>query len=296
MRVPDRADAGDLVAVVVWVAFLAIGWIANLIKKSRERKADAEWETEWTEPAATGAGQQRENARREAEAEAARQRAAREERVRAIREREARAQADAERARHVVARPRADLRPLPLSGHVARSEHRGYDAGPVAVAVDEREQVEAVAAGGRRPVARARRVAPVGGESAGQLEREPVVREQDVGEPPRCLGLAAVQPRQLGDRDAGHGHHPARVSPGLAPSGELGDQPLRVGRRFGVVPELGRPDDRAPLVEGHHPVLLSGDAESAHLGRAPVYRSPSTTRTILRSSISPSSCTNSCRL
>ena len=40
-----------------------------------------------------------------------------------------------------------------------------------------------------------------------------------------------------------------------------GDSVLYVGGRFGVVPELGRPDHLALDVEDHHPVLLGSDRD-----------------------------------
>ena len=55
------------------------------------------------------------------------------------------------------------------------------------------------------------------------------------------VGLAAVQPRQLGDRERGDRHAAARRRPRRGAARQLLQQPAGVGRRLGVVPELGRP-------------------------------------------------------
>jgi len=55
------------------------------------------------------------------------------------------AQAEAERGRHVVPRAGADDRATPPTRLVHGPEHRGEQRRPVAVGVDEREQVGAVA-------------------------------------------------------------------------------------------------------------------------------------------------------
>ena len=108
--------------------------------------------------------------------------------------------------------------------------------------VDDREEVLAIAILARAEVAGTRRVAAIGDELAGQPVRQPVVRQADAREARPRVGLGAVQPRQLRDRERGDRHRAARVGPRRrAP--ELLDQPARVGCRFGVVPELGGPDD-----------------------------------------------------
>ena len=53
-------------------------------------------------------------------------------------------------------------------------------------------------------------------------------------------GSLAVQPRQLRDRERGDRHRAARRAPTLPSSPSCSTQPLRVGRRLGVVPELRR--------------------------------------------------------
>ncbi len=143
----------------------------------------------------------------------------------------------------------------------AGAEHRGDGRGPVPVGVDDRQEVVAVATVCRRPVPGARGVAAVGRQAAGHPEGQPVVRQHDVGQPRPRLRLATVQPRELGDREAGHGDQPAGLGPRLPATGELVDQPCRVGGRFGVVPQLGRPDHVAVFVERDQPVLLPGDAD-----------------------------------
>ena len=77
------------------------------------------------------------------------------------------------------------------------------------------------------------------------FQREPVVRQADAREARPRVGLGAVQPRELRDRERGDRHRAARVRPRVRSSSCL-TQPLRVGRRLGVVPELGRPHDRRP--------------------------------------------------
>ena len=166
-----------------------------------------------------------------------------------------------ERPGHVVAGARRDESPSPLTGDSGGSEHRRHHRRPVAIGIDDRQQVVAVGLGCGRPVAGARGIASVGDHPAGHLQRQPVVRQEDAGQPLPRLRFTAVQPRQLGDREAGDGDEAARLGPTPAPPGELTDQPRRVRRRFGVVPQLCRPDDVVALVEGDHPVLLPGDAD-----------------------------------
>ena len=168
---------------------------------------------------------------------------------------------EAQRGRHVVARTRGDDRGVPGPGVVERSEDLGDDREPVPLAVHDPQQVPAVGALVGRPVARPRRVAAVGREPAGQAPREPVVGQQHPGQPGPVLRLAAVQPRQLRHREGRHRHAAAGLRPrGRAPI-ELLDQPACVGRGLRVVPELGRPDDLAGGVHGHHAVLLAGDGD-----------------------------------
>ena len=180
----------------------------------------------------------------------------------------ARPHPQAQRRRHVVARPRGDDRGVPGPGVVERSEDLGDDRVPVPLAVDDPQQVPAVGALVGRPVARPRRVAAVGREATGQAPREPVVGQQHPGQPRPVLRLAAVQPRQLRHRERGDRHAAAGLRPrGRAPV-ELLDQPARVGRGLRVVPELGRPDDLAGGVHGHHAVLLAGDGDRRDRGPA----------------------------
>ena len=150
-----------------------------------------------------------------------------------------------ERGGHVVARARGDDGAPPLPGPIERTEDLGHDGRPVAVAVDDAEQVEPVGACRRRPVAGARGVATIGDEAVGEAERQPVMGQHDVGETLPRRRLLAVQPRQLGDREAGHGHRAARRRPRRRATVEVVEQPRRVGRRLGVVPQLGRADHLA---------------------------------------------------
>ena len=53
----------------------------------------------------------------------------------------------------------------------------------------------------------------------------------------------------------------------LLAAAEAFDQRGVLGRGFGVVPQLGRPDDLAMLVQDHKAMLLSTDAERPHRHR-----------------------------
>ena len=88
----------------------------------------------------------------------------------------------AERGGHVVAgararRPRSDPNAAVVPARSVGPSTRGSRAAQSTVGVDDREQVEPVLAGRRGEVAGARRVAAVGDELAGELPREPVVRQ-----------------------------------------------------------------------------------------------------------------------
>jgi hypothetical protein len=89
------------------------------------------------------------------------------------------------------------------------------------------------------------------------------VREQHPGKAIEVVGLAPVEPRQLADRERRHRHRAARLHPRFR-AAQLLDEPLRVVRRLGVVPELGRTDDLRGVVEGDETVLLSGDGHRDH--------------------------------
>jgi hypothetical protein len=84
------------------------------------------------------------------------------------------------------------------------------------------------------------------------------VREQHPGEAVEVLRLAPVEPRELADGERRHRHGAARLDPRFR-AAELLDEPLRVVRRLGVVPELGRSDHLGSVVEGDEAVLLGGD-------------------------------------
>ena len=174
-----------------------------------------------------------------------------------------------QRGRHVVAGAGGDDRAAGTPDGLGRPDHVGQAARPVLLTVDDAEQVEPPLVLGRRPVAGTRRVAAVGHEAAREVERQPVVREQDVADAVEVVGLLAVQPRQLRDRERRRRDRPARPGPGLAPT-ELLDEPVGVGRRLGVVPQLRRSDDLTSLVEHDHAVLLRGDRHRLHAVRAGV--------------------------
>ena len=85
--------------------------------------------------------------------------------------------------------------------------------------------------------------------------------EQHRGDPVERLGLDAGEPCQLGHREAGHRHAPACGRPCFGTAVEPSDEPLGVGRRLGVVPQLRRTDHLAALVEDDHAVLLAADRD-----------------------------------
>jgi hypothetical protein len=154
------------------------------------------------------------------------------------------AQPEAERRGHVVAGALRGLGP----------EHGRECCGPVDVRGDELEEIEAVLAGAGGPVPGARRVTAVGPELAGEPQRQPVVREHDVGDTREDLGLGTVQPRELGDRERGDRYRATRVGPCRGATIELVEQPLASGAT-GVVPELRRTEQLAGRVEDDEAVL-----------------------------------------
>ncbi len=162
------------------------------------------------------------------------------------------------------------LSPVPSAASGASTG--GSTDGPVDVAVHDLEQVEPVLAGRGRPVAGARRVAPIRAELTGELPREPVVREHDVRDAIEELGLGAVEPGELRDRERRDRDRTAGLGPPRGAGRELTDQPARVRRGLGVVPELRRPQHLARAVEHHEPVLLRGDGHPRDVTRQVVTR------------------------
>ena len=123
-------------------------------------------------------------------------------------------------------------------------------------------------AGGRRPVAGARGVAPVGGRHPGTAQVEPVVRQHDPGQAGPCPGLAAPQPGQLGDgvrRRRAPGHWPRLQA--AAPSRST--RAAASGADSVSFHSLAGRTTDAGGVEHHHPVLLAGDGERRPAGAAP---------------------------
>ena len=169
---------------------------------------------------------------------------------------------EAQRGRGVVAASRAEHLPGGgPSGFLGRPQHPGLDR---ASAEGELEQVVAVAAPGRRPVAGAARVTTVGDQGvergrSGEAPGEVVVGQADRGGARRVVGLVVGQPAQLGHRERGDRHRPDRLRPrrrAVAVAAQLGDQ---VGGRAagpGVVPQQRGAYDGAVLVQADHAVLL----------------------------------------
>ena len=176
----------------------------------------------------------------------------------------ARAEPETQGGRHVVARPGADRRsrapPTRRRRRPGRAPRGARVSQSMSVA-DQAQEVVAVAGLAGRPVPGSRGVAPVGGPSAGQAEGQPVVRQQDGRGAPEGLGLAAAQPVQLGDGEAGDGDAAAGGGPAARPPGSAARSIAGVGRRLGVVPELGGPQHLAVVAEDDEPVLLRGDGD-----------------------------------
>ena len=175
----------------------------------------------------------------------------------------ARLQAEAEGRAHVVARPGRDHRVAVRARGRVRRQHGGCDIG---IERDQCEHLGDVPVAGGRPVAGARRVTAIGDQLAGELQRQPVVGEQDVRDAVEHRRLVRAQPGELGDGERCDRHRPHDLRP---PCGApRRDQLPRLGCRLRVVPELGRPQHAALVVEHHHAVLLAGDTD--RLDVAPV--------------------------
>ena len=199
----------------------------------------------------------------------------------------ARGQAEPEGRSHVVAGPRRDRDAgCRAPHHLRRRGHpRHGQVGPVGRVPEE---VEAVVAAARRPVAGAGRVAGIGRppvviaaavpeDAAG----EPVVGEHAGAGAGKALRLVARDPAQLAHRGRRDRYDPGGVGPGLRP--QLVDEVGGRRRRAGVVPEERRAHHGVGLVEQHHAVLLAPDGEGGDIleqsvggrllpGRPPVAR------------------------
>jgi hypothetical protein len=135
--------------------------------------------------------------------------------------------------------------------------------GPIHIVVDQPEELRVPPPLGRAVVAGARCVGWIGQIFAGQLERQPVVRQQDLPQPPERLRLVTRQPQHLGDGERSWGD----ASRALGPLGgtEPVDQLAGFRNRGGVVPQLCRPDDTTGGIEGHQTVSLRGHGDGGHL-------------------------------
>ena len=156
-----------------------------------------------------------------------------------------------------------------------RPEHRRAAAPPSRRrASTSARRSSAVLALRRRPVAGARRVAAIGDERARELPGQPVVRAAARARDARPrLGLAAVQPRQLRDRERGDRHRAARRRPRLPPPSSCVD--AATAHRAPTRCRSTASPAAAPRrrVEHDHPVLLTRDR-----------RWPSTSRRVARAS------------
>lgn len=131
------------------------------------------------------------------------------------------------------------------------------------------QQVQAVPAGARRPVAGAAGVAPVGGERAerpvrGEPPGQPVVRQADRGGAVGVRRLGVSQPAQLGRGEGGDRHRADGVGPRPPPGrlvavAELEHQVVRGPGRADVVPQQRVADHLAVVVQADHAVLLAAD-------------------------------------
>ena len=172
------------------------------------------------------------------------------------------AEPDTERAGHVVAGARRDDRAAPLAGDVARPEHRRQRP-PTSPGRRRRRRA---GRGGSRPTP------PTSSRCPDASPRSVTSRPVSWNVSQSCGSTTRASRRHAsGSLRCSHdslvivklatGTHAARLGPRLPAAWQLVDQPRRVRRRLGVVPQLGRPDDLVALVEGDHPVLLPGDAD-----------------------------------
>ena len=135
-------------------------------------------------------------------------------------------QPQTERGRHVVAgagRHDGSAFPPPAR-RLGGTEHLGEHRAPRDRVVDQGQQVVAVALLGGRPPAGAGSVAAIGRPPPGELGGQPVVGEEHGGEPREHLGLAAAEPVQLGDGEAGDRDAAAHGRPRRRATGERGDE------------------------------------------------------------------------
>ena len=109
-------------------------------------------------------------------------------------------------------------------------------------------------------------VAHLGRERAGEPVADVVLGQEDLAHPVPVLRLMLANPEQLGcgePRERRVGHHPDQ---GLAAAGTLLDL-AALSRGSLIVPEQGRANDRAGLVEEDRAVHLPGEADPGDVGR-----------------------------
>ena len=168
--------------------------------------------------------------------------------------------------------PRRDHDAFAVARGLGRGEHVGDAADPVLSVVDDRQQVVTPTALARRPVARRRGVAAVGDETAGEPEREPVVRGEHLGDSREHVGLDTAQPGELGDRVRRVGDGATRRAPSVG-TAQLVDEDLGVDTGVEVGPDLGGTQGVAAGVEDDQAVGGRRDGHGAHTegasGRVP---------------------------
>ena len=182
------------------------------------------------------------------------------------------AETQAERRAHVVPGSGGQRRAARSPGH---DLGRGGDPRqPGRLAQRGLGQLRQPAAGGGGEVAGARGVAAVGGGRMGPVAQppgQPVVRQHHVRGPGGGVRFVLGQPAQLGDRERGRRDAPGQPRP-VPGAAHLVDQRRRLRRRAHVVPEQGRPDHLAGLVDDDHAVLLRRHPDGVGAVEQPVSR------------------------
>ena len=146
----------------------------------------------------------------------------------------------------------------PVRVHLADDLEGSSDPRYVELAAEgQRQEVSAVFACRRRPIAGAARIAAIGGDARSvpaKARREPVVRQAHGRGDVRGVGVVLGDPAQLGDGERRHRDQARGISPLLR--AELRDELVSSPRRARVVPQQRGPHHGAVPVEQHHAVLL----------------------------------------
>ncbi len=158
------------------------------------------------------------------------------------------------RLRPQVAHPAGDLGTL-----VARRQERRVDP-------ELLEQLAAPSAVGDVEHQGPRGVAHLGGVGAGQSVADVILGQEHLPHPLPMARLVPADPQQLGRRESGQGRVGDHPDEGLAAPRLVLDLAALLGRAL-VVPEQGRADDRARLVEEHRAVHLPAQADAGDVLR-----------------------------